>query len=68
MKTELMKITPEIAKEMLERNTHNRKISMVRVNVYADDMARGGGKQTVSRSASISLVSLSMDSTGLWPL
>jgi len=42
MKTELMKITPEIAKEMLERNTHNRKISMVRVNVYADDMAMGG--------------------------
>ena len=42
MKTELMKITPEIAKEMLERNTSNRKVSMVRVNVYADDMARGG--------------------------
>lgn len=42
MKTELMKITPEIAKGMLESNTKNRKVSMVRVNLYADDMSRGG--------------------------
>ena len=42
MNTKLMKITPEIAKEMLERNTKNRKVSMIRVLVYADDMARGG--------------------------
>lgn len=41
MNAKVMKITPEIAKEMLEKNTNNRNISLKRVDMYADDMKRG---------------------------
>lgn len=41
MRTKVMDITPDIAKEMLERNLNNRSVSPSRVDMYADDMARG---------------------------
>lgn len=41
MKTKVMMITPEKAKEMLEHNTKNRTVSRNRVEVYADEMKRG---------------------------
>lgn len=42
MKAELMKITPEIARQYLERNTANyRALSNVKVKSYAEDMRNG---------------------------
>lgn len=47
-----MVITPEIAKEMLERNTENfRKISWKRVDLYAADMKAGRWKSNAEAIA-----------------
>ena len=42
MKAELMKITPEMAQEMLNSNTINRHVSKNRIDMFADDMKNGG--------------------------
>lgn len=44
MKTEIITITPEMAKQMLGRNENNRPINWKRVDVYANDMKRGEWK------------------------
>lgn len=41
MKTIIETITPKKAKELLEKNTHNRPVSQKRVNHYADIMKQG---------------------------
>lgn len=41
MKTEVKKITPAIAKELLQKNKRNRPVNQMTVSFYADIMARG---------------------------
>ena len=41
MKTEILKVTPEMAQQFLTRNAKNRKVKVTRVNQYANDMATG---------------------------
>lgn len=41
MKAEIVRVTPELAKEILKGNTCNRNISSHRVNLYANDMING---------------------------
>ena len=41
MKTEVISITPEMAKEMLSKNNTNRRIRNRRVSLYADQMKKG---------------------------
>ncbi len=43
--TKIVEITPDMAAEMLEKNTMNRKISQLNVIRYANDMASGAWKQ-----------------------
>lgn len=46
-------ITPEIAQELLETNTENRKISRGTVEAYASDMLSGNWDETVGSSLSL---------------
>ena len=39
--TKTLDITPDMAAQMLERNTMNRNISQLNVTRYANDMASG---------------------------
>lgn len=41
MNTQLLTITPELARQMLERNTNNRRVSLERVDHLAREMASG---------------------------
>lgn len=41
MKYRTIKVTPEIAKVFLEKNTNNRGVAIKRVHAYADDMRNG---------------------------
>lgn len=41
MKLEVKKITPDMAREMLEANTHNRRLDAKTVSAYALDMKNG---------------------------
>ena len=41
MKTEVVKINPTLALEMLGDNEHNRKVTQSRVNEYASEMKNG---------------------------
>ena len=41
MKAEVLKVTPELAREWLEKNGKNRHVSMQRVSMYAEDMQLG---------------------------
>lgn len=46
MRTEIKIISPELAKTLLEANTHNRAVSNVRVDSMARNMAAGEWKLT----------------------
>ena len=43
--TKTLDITPDMAAQMLERNTMNRNISQLNVTRYANDMASGAWEQ-----------------------
>ena len=46
MKTEVVKVTPELATKWLEGNTHNRPVRDTRVHQYAQDMRAGRWRLT----------------------
>lgn len=41
METQLLTITPEIAKQLLSKNEHNRRVNVHRVHLYAEEMKNG---------------------------
>ena len=60
--TKTLDITPDMAAQMLERNTMNRNISQLNVTRYANDMASGAWNKTGKPSKSLRMERFLTDS------